>query len=279
MVLQSDPKDGGPFELSLLSPYSTQFGARRLPAWVPTPALLPSLAERHLQVQVQQAFVDAVPYRVPALDSASVYGKVSEQYRLDDYTRFKVMEEVMREYVPGVLVRKRKDGFHFLNLNRPRQLIFENDPLVLLDGVPIFRTDDIMAFDPLKVKQLNVVAGRYFQGSQAYDGVVSYATYKGNLGGFTLDPHALLEEYEGVQGEREFYAPRYETAPQQQSRLADLRNLLYWQPQLLTKPGQAQSLSFYTSDQAGQYVVVVQGLAGDGRPGSATTIFEVKPAL
>lgn len=202
-----------------------------------------------------------MPYRVPALDSASVYGRVSEQYRLDDYTRFKVMEEVMREYVPGVLVRKRKDGFHFINLNRTRQLIFDNDPLVLLDGVPIFHTDDIMAFDPLKVRQLNVVTSRYFQGSQVYDGVVNYATYKGDLGGFALDPRALLEEYEGVQGEREFYAPRYETTAQQQSHLADLRNLLYWQPELLAKPGQAQTLTFYTSDQVGRYLVVGQGLA------------------
>ena len=279
MVLQSDPKDGGPYELSLLSPYSTQFTAGQLPTWVPTPALLPSLTERHLQAQVQQVFTDNTPYRVPALDSASVYGKVSEQYRLDDYTRFKVMEEVMREYVPGVLVRKRKDGFHFLNLNRTRQLIFDNDPLVLLDGVPIFNTNDIMAFDPLKIKRLNVVTSRYFQGSQAYDGVVSYATYKGDLGGFTLDPHALLEEYEGPQGEREFYAPRYETAAQQQSRLADLRNLLYWQPELTAGPGQAQALSFYTSDQAGRYLVVAQGLAADGRMGSTSLVLEVKPAL
>ncbi|MGI4740665.1 MAG: hypothetical protein ACRYG7_36295 [Janthinobacterium lividum] len=278
-VLQTDPKDGGPYELSLLSQYSTQFAALRLPAWAPTPAFLPTLTERHLQVQVAQAFTDAVPYRVPALDSASVYGRVSEQYRLDDYTRFKVMEEVMREYVPGVLVRKRKDGFHFINLNRTRQLIFENDPLVLLDGVPIFRTNDIMAFDPLKVRQLNVVTSRYFQGSQVYDGVVSYATYQGDLGGFALDPHALLEEYEGVQGEREFYAPRYQVPAQQKSRLADLRNLLYWQPELSLSPGQPRTLTFYTSDQIGRYLIVAQGLAADGSTGSTSVVLEVKPAL
>jgi len=42
------------------------------------------------------------------------YGKADENYLLDDFTRFPVMEEVMREYVPGVFVRKRRDGFHFL---------------------------------------------------------------------------------------------------------------------------------------------------------------------
>jgi hypothetical protein len=279
VVVQADPKAGGPYELSLLSPYSTQFAPASLPAWAPTAALLPALSDRHLQVQVQQAFTDAVPYRVPAQDSASVYGKVSEQYLLDAYTRFRVMEEVLREYVPGVLVRKRADGFHFINLNRPRQLIFDTDPLTLLDGVPIFRTNDIMAFDPLKVKRLNVVAGRYYQGTQTYDGVVSFTTYKGDLADFQLDPHALLEEYEGVQGQREFYAPRYETAQQQQSRLPDLRNLLYWNPQVRLQASQPQTLNFYTSDQAGRYLVVAQGLATDGRLGSTSFTFEVKPAL
>jgi hypothetical protein len=279
LVVQTAPKEGGPYELSIVSPYSTQFVPASLTPWYPSTSLLPALTERHLQVQVQQAFTDPQPYRVPPSDSASVYGSVSEQYRLDDYTRFKVMEEVMREYVPGVLVRKHKDGFHFLNLDRPHQLIFQADPLILLDGVPVFRTDDIMAFDPLKVNKLNVIAARYYQGSQSYEGVVSYTTYKGDLSGFQLDPHALLEEYEGMQGQREFYAPRYESPQQQQSRLADLRNLLHWQPQVLLQPNQPQAISFYTSDQAGRYLVVTQGLANNGSLGSTSFTFEVKPVL
>jgi len=55
-------------------------------------------------------------------------------------------------------------------------------------------------------------------------------------------PQALLEEYEGVQGEREFFAPRYETA-QQQSRLPDFRNLLYWQSEVALVAGRARARS------------------------------------
>lgn len=82
-----------------------------------------------------------------------------------------------------------------------------------------------------------------------------------------------------MQGEREFFAPRYETA-QQQSRLPDFRNLLYWQPELALAAGQPRTLTFYTSDQVGRYLVVVaQGLAADGRAGSTSVVLEVKPAL
>jgi len=145
--------------------------------------------------------------------------------------------------------------------------MLSENPLVLLDGMPVFNLNKIMAFDPLKVRRLDVLTTRYFLGPLLYDGIVSYATYTGDLAGFPLDAHALLQEYEGLQGEREFYAPRYDTPAQKQSRLPDFRNLLYWNPQADTKA----PLSFYTSDQAGTYRVVVQGLSESGLSGSSSS--------
>ena len=183
----------------------------------------------------------------------------------------------MREYVPGVRVRKRNDGFHYVLFDKPGQTYFQGDPLVLLDGLPIFDTNKIMAFDPLKVKQLDVLTARYFQGPLVYDGVVSYTTYQGDLGGFDINPRALVEEYEGVQEHREFYAPRYETTTP--SRLPDLRNLLHWQPEISLQAASNQVIEFFTSDQVGRYLVVIQGLGNNGRPGSTSLLLHVKPAL
>ncbi|MCR5887440.1 hypothetical protein LRS06_06520 [Hymenobacter sp. J193] len=257
-------------------------------AFAPRPAGLPAsplavaeswavgLRRRAVQAEVQQRYYGSRPvvYTAPATDSIAFYGQPSEKYRLDDYTRFKVMEEVMREYVPGVLVRIRKDGFHFLVPDNNSNTVSEN-PLVLLDGMPVFNVNRIMAFDPLKVQKLDVVKSRYLLGPLISDGIVSYTTYKGDLAGFPLDAHALLQEYEGLQGQREFYAPRYDAPRQQQSHLPDFRNLLYWNP---NAPAGAP-LTFYTSDQVGTYRVVVQGLAGTGQAGSASFTFDVKAPL
>ena len=241
---------------------------------------LAGLARRHAQAQVQQRFPAAPPVHslAPAADSAAFYGTPSERYFLDKYTRFKVMEEVMREYVPGVLVRKHRDGFHFLVPDYQNSVTPEN-PLVLLDGVPVFSTNRIMAFDPLKVRRLDVQTSRYFLGPVLHNGLVSYSTYKGDLAGFEPDARALLQEYDGLQSQREFYAPRYDTPIAAQSRHPDFRNLLYWNPAVRTQPGADTSLTFYTSDQAGRYRVVVQGLGDDGRTGRTSFILEVKPAL
>ena len=148
--------------------------------------------------------------------------------------------------------------------------------MVLVDGVPVFNMNRVLKLDPLKVQRLDVMANLYIHGPMTYSGLVSFRTYRGDLGGVRLSPGALLTEYEGPQWEREFYSPRYDTPEQQQSRLLDLRNLLYWNPAVTTTGAPAQKLEFFTPDQPGQYQVVVQGLAGNGLAGSSSLTFEVQ---
>ncbi|SDY40513.1 hypothetical protein [Hymenobacter psychrophilus] len=284
VMLQTDPRQDSTARITLLDPYSEQFAA--LPAARAldlATRLQPAYARRHLQAQVQTVFAGRKydRYRVMPTDSIPFYGRPDASYRLDTYTRFKVMEEVMREYVPGVIVRIRNDGFHLLTVDNLNKSIFQENPLVLLDGVPVFNVNKIMALNPLKIQQLDVVNSRYFQGETAYEGLVSLRTYKGNLEGFQLDPRVLIQEYEGLQEQREFYAPRYDTPEQQRSRRPDLRELLYWNPAVtVAGPGAApQTLDFFTGDQPGRYLIEVQGLDATGAAGSSRTVLEVQPVL
>jgi hypothetical protein len=80
--------------------------------------------------------------------------------------------------------------------------------------------------------------------------------------------------YEGLQLQREFYVPQYETQKARESRLPDQRYLLYWNPAIQVK-GKVQ-INFYTSDVPGDYSVVVEGLTKEGIPGTATATFKVK---
>ena len=280
IMLQADPAQDSTSRLTVLDPFSPRYAEGR--AWPVglVPRFQADYARRHLQAQAERTFADRhrFEFAPEKVDSLAFYGKPSEQYLLDKYTRFKVMEEVLREYVPGVLVRIRKDGFHLLVVDKTNKSVLET-PLTLLDGVPVFDANKIMALDPLKIRKLEVVDGRYYQGQAVYNGIVSFTTYKGDLEGFQLDPRVLVQQYEGVQRQREFYAPRYDTPAAQQSRLPDLRNLLYWNPNIDLAGPAAQTLSFYTGDQAGRYLVVLQGLSAAGRPGSTSFVMEVKPTL
>ena len=208
-------------------------------------------------------------------DSIPFFGNADKTYFLDDYTRFTTMEEVLREYVSEIAPRKRHENFHLKVANKGSAYL-DGNPLVLVDGVPFFDMDTVISFDPLKIKSLSVVGKKYYYGPLVFYGIVSYATYNGDLEGINLDPNSLVMEYDALQLQRKFYVPRYETESEKESRLPDFRTTLYWTPDLQLNPHEQKKLSFYTSDIAGNYQVVLQGLTDKGKPVSETLTFQVK---
>lgn len=207
-------------------------------------------------------------------DSLPFYGQPDNSYLLDDYTRFPVMEEIMREYVPKVRVRKSNDGVHFLLTDLVNETVFREDPLVLLDGVPV-TAEAIMNFDPLKIKRLDVVARRYFLGALTASGIVSYATYEGDLAGFALNPLVFSLDYQGLEQQRIFYSPSYASQEAKSSRVPDYRRLLYWRSHAKTGDDGIFNSSFYTSDLPGKFCIVVEGLTEDGFTGRTVSFFSV----
>jgi hypothetical protein len=133
-----------------------------------------------------------------------------------------------------------------------------------------------MAIDPLKIKRLDVIKDRYFWGPADAEGILSYASYKSDLAGVEVDPHAVVMDYEGMQLQRVFYSPVYDTDAAALSRVPDFRNLLFWAPTIKTDIQGKNQLTFYTSDEEGKYVGVIQGMTADGETGSQSFTFEVK---
>lgn len=237
------------------------------------------LEERIAAAQIQTAYSNnrfQTFYLPQYNDTTSFYGKPDKVYMLDDYTRFTTMEEVIREYVAEIQLRKSGNQFRFKVLNMPFKQYFEENPLVLLDGLPVFDMNKIIAMDPLKIRKLDVLNRRYYQGNFAFDGIASFLTYNGDLAGYSLDPTALVVEYAGLQLQRQFYQPDFTSAGSQDQRLPDYRQLLYWSGDIKTGRDGNASLNFITSDIPGNYVIITQGITADGKPLYFSKGFTVK---
>jgi hypothetical protein len=184
------------------------------------------------------------------------------------------MEEVLREYIREVNVFHPHKTFQIRIIGEKGFL--DSDPLVMLDGVPIFDMNKVMAIDPLKIRRLDVIKDRYFWGAADAEGILSYASYKSDLAGVEVDPHAVVMDYEGLQLQRLFYSPVYDTDAQVSSHTPDFRSLLFWAPTIKTNASGKNQISFYTSDEEGKYVAIIQGMTADGDSGSQTFTFDVK---
>jgi hypothetical protein len=244
-----------------------------------SPSLAGTLRTRSVAMQAYNSYLYKDKHRfvpAPEEDSIAFYGKSDHDYRLDDYTRFQTLEEVMREYIAEVRVRQQSGAFHYRVRNNLFNLFFEDDPLVLIDGVPSFDLNKMMATDPLKIQQVQIVARKFYTGPLVNDGIVSYMSYEGDLGGYQLDPNTVAIHYEGIQSEQEFYTPVYDKGTPPSSRIPDFRNLLQWSPDIHTGEDGKATSSFYTSDIPGTYLIFVQGITDKGQPGSRMMTFTVR---
>ena len=279
MIAQIADKADSNDRLEITSPFSDAFSAKRIPAFVFSPRLQEIYETRSVASQVQNIyFGDSLQrgYINFLKDSTAFYGRPDKTYYLDAYTRFNSMEEVFREYVQDVILRRSQEKFHFRVLNTPRNVYFDGEPLVLVDGVPVSNMDSIIAFDPLKFNKIEIVSAKYILGADQVNGIVSLSTYAGDMAGFPLDPQAVvMDETDGTGQRRQFYSPQYDEYDIP-NHLPDFRNLLYWSPDLQTDQRGEGHFSFYTSDQKGKYAVVVQGITDDGEAGCGIGIFEVR---
>ena len=145
---------------------------------------------------IAEKFVaEPYPTRIKEVgDTLPFFGKSDKDYLLDDYVRFPTMEEVLREFVAEVRVRRQRDRYRLEVLNVPYKLFFENEPLILLDGVPVFDTDILLAIDPLKIRNIQVVAKKYYFGSKVLSGIVSFTSYDGDLAGYQIPRQAQVRD-------------------------------------------------------------------------------------
>jgi len=278
IIAQAGTQYDSIYRLEINDPFSNNFSVTALPAFHLPKAAPNTLQQRNVAVQVQNIYSgDKIKRSIfPDVDTSAFYLNADEKYLLDDYTRFTTMEEVLREYVALVNVTKKEGTYHFPVFDEPNKVFFQNDPLNLLDGVPVFNFNKFLTIDPLQIQKVEVLNRRYLLGGSSFDGILSWTSYKGNLANYQLDASAVVLDYEALQVQREFYAPVYNNEEQLSNHLPDFRNVLTWLPNITIQNGGNQKTAFFTSDLPGNYVVLVQGIAANGLAGSRTIFFSVE---
>ena len=279
VVLQTENRRDSSYKLDILNPFSEKYSGSYFPTFKMNATLKTDLQFYNIGTQVQNVYLlsNLIKFKAPRYsDSTSFYGEPDKKFFLDDYTRFNTMEEVVREYITGVSVHKSRDRFTFRMMNDPQKAYFDQDPLIVLDGVPIFDASEVMNLDPLRIKKIEIVNRKYFLGSIVASGIFALYSYNNDMAGLQMNSHALILEYEGLQLQREFYSPKYDVTQNGSKRLPDFRNVLAWEPNILIgKSGEAQ-IDFYSSDRKGKYIGVVEGINQNGLAGSTRFYFEVQ---
>ncbi len=204
------------------------------------------------------------------------YGRPENSIKMSDYIELTSVREVVKEIIPNVYTQKQNGKYDFKLINKFKGQPFENKPLILVDGVPIYDFEKVLSINSKEIERVDVINTRYFFSENIFDGIVSFITKKGNLSAMQYDNSIFRQVYEACQLHREFFSPDYSSSILKNSHIPDYRNTIYWNPDLRTTVNGKTEIEFFTSDEKAEYTIIVEGISNDGRTGLSRTSVIVK---
>jgi len=149
---------------------------------------------------------------------------------------------------------------------------------VILDGMYV-ENDMLSMINPMDVQSVEVLRNVNYTaiyGSYGGNGLIIITSKSGAdamRSNYTPKGIATVQP-KGFHIQKTFYKPKYE--PNSETTLnQDLRTTIHWEPNIVTDENGKASFDFYTSDEAGKYLITIEGLDFNGRLGRQTLTVDV----
>ena len=207
--------------------------------------------------------------------SERFYGRPDIELVMDDYIKLPVMQEVFFELIPGVFMRKKKEKYEIAISDPIDNRVYDEPPILFIDGVVVKDPDLIANLDPEKVERIDAIKSRYFVGDYMFLGLVNVITRKGDFSDVTIPDFAVRLPYRVIEPVVSFTSPDYSSPERKKSRIPDFRNTLFWDPAINTSEAGEALSGFWTSDFRSDFEICVQGFTGDGTPVSIKKMTKV----
>ena len=228
-----------------------------IPPLAISPAMEKALQERGRRMQISRRFEADTLFDMLRIKYKGFAGDTEPLvYNLDEYTRFPNLEEILREYVDFVRVRR-------VGGNVELKVLWETQGrcLALVDGVPVGDHSVILGLGQQLVKQIVVYPQRYMLNHFIYDGVVNFVTYKWDMGGIRLPRNVGIVEFNGVSWPEAFYGGQAVSG----AAYPNFLSTIYWNPVVEIPAGEEFEFDCVLPLYKGKFRIVVEGLQGKGK--------------
>ena len=203
------------------------------------------------------------------MDAYPYYGKSSQTVDPKQFIDLPDFMEISRELLPGVKFRNYNNEPRLQVINSAIRNYFEEQPLVLMDGIPVSDLNAIKGLGTTDILRIDICQSERFYGNQRFAGVVAIFTTKADYTRLPESNQLIRLNLEAIQ------LPSVLTQPTESiSTVPDLRQLLYWNPS--TPPTQNFLVRYSTSTIEGPFKLMVRGRLKDGTLIYSEKNFEVK---
>lgn len=151
------------------------------------------------------------------------------------------------------------------------------DPIILLDGNEV-GWDGVESIPIDWIARVDYVKGRNAQfiwGIRGTGGVISVVLKPDLLNNNTsVVYHSAKMKFNGFSEARIFYSPKHNTTLNSDYK-PDLRNTLFWDPDVILREHKDTTLVFYNSDNPGTVLIKAEGITDKGIPVTGSTVYRV----
>ncbi len=193
---------------------------------------------------------------------------------LSDFIEFSTMQEVFTEIVPFTFLKHKRDSFYFQILNPDTDLLIDN-PLVLLDNIPVFNVNEILKLSPASIEKIDIIHQDYFLGTHRIEGLIHIISKESQLEQIEFPGGTVFFDYQAVNPTAEFKLPDSQVIKDSQGSIPYFNNLLYWKANLVLGNSPVK-LEFFTGNNEAEYQIIVRGVTSDGIPCYGEKIIRAK---
>ncbi len=233
------------------------------------------ILQRSIHHQIENAYfeVRADSLAVAEIENKELYPGESQLYVLDNYTRFKTLEETFVEIIYLARIRKGEHGEpEFRVSGIENSLDYGLPPLLLVDNVLVEDHSHFINYPSEKVESVEVFRNNFYLGPMVAQGLIRVKTLEGD---YVESLDKLTEiKIKSPQLNKNYSFQNYNQL-EKFNRIPDFRYQLFWLPQIELEE-KNKSIEFFTSDVKGTFEISLEGFTRDGEPVSLKKQFEVK---
>lgn len=201
-------------------------------------------------------------------------GNADQVISAEDLSACTTLEQCLSGRLVGVMFRNgvpystRSMG---LNGGSPMQIVLDG-MYIEADQINMINVADIASIEVLRSIGNTAIYGMY-----GANGVIVITSKSGDALSSSYTPTGIVTILpKGLNVNRTFFKPQYDVTNKNELR-RDLRTTIAWEPNLITSKDGKTQFEFFTSDEPGNYKIIVEGISMDGKIAHFEYLIEVKP--
>lgn len=190
----------------------------------------------------------------------SFYGEPEISVTVGEFINLPSVEEIIENLVPSSFVKQEK-GVKYIYIESENPMISFYKPLILVDNIPVFDPETVLAIPPSRIKRIEVVPEVYVLGNTRFGGIISFISINGDMAGIRPPENSYYFDYACFQAPDSLSGTRLE----EMGQIPDTRNTIFWSDRAALNAGKSYHAEFKGPSIPGNYVILYRGISSNGK--------------